>query len=61
MLAGGDYHANAFREGAASPEGDAAVVNGAKAPAMMALNLLTSQAYISEVRRAFEIASGEEA
>jgi amidohydrolase len=55
------YHTEAFREAAASPEGDAAVLNGAKMLAMTALDLLISEENVVEVRRAFEIASGARA
>ena len=52
------YHTAAFRDAAASPAGDLAVLNGAKALAMTAIDLFTSNENIEEARRAFVLAGG---
>ncbi len=51
--AGVQCHTNGFREAAASPEGQAAMLNAARAMALTALDLLARPELLAEAKRAF--------
>lgn len=52
-------HTNEFREAAKSPEGDAALIKGAKALANTGYRLLTDKDLLQEVKEAFEQAKAK--
>lgn len=53
-------HTVPFREAAASPQGDEALLRGAKALALTALQLITDQELLTDIKTEFEIRKAEE-